>query len=803
MFKNFIKVSVRNLMRHRFNSFINIAGLTIGLTSVIFILLYVQDEWGYDKQFVHSDRIYRTNLIARFQNQDFKLAVTSAPMAAILASDFPEVELCTRVNFYGGPIVRYKENSFIEQNFFQADSSFFELFSWPLIQGNPANALSRKNTIVISEKMAKKYFGLENPVGKILEIGDEKNKYEVTGIMVNWPANSHLNPDFISSFVTNDYSRNQLWISNNIFTYVKLKENRTGKDMEAKFPGMIEKYVGPQMEQFMGVNPKQVQNSGSKWGYSMIAISDIHLRSDYTAEVRPTGSESSIYIFTIVAILIIIIACINFMNLSTARSSIRAREVALRKILGSQRGKLMIQFLFESLFLALISLIISLFLVELLTPLFNRLSGKELYLPLGNPMSLLGLIALGLTVGLLAGSYPAFFLSSFQPARIFRGEAVTGKSGFSLRGVLVILQLTVTIALFVSTMIISAQMRYVQTRKLGFEKENVLMIDRAGVLGKNASSFKQEILKIFEIKTASFASNVPGQLFGMEPYNLEGLGPDGVRPYQNMSADEDYQKALNLEMASGRWFSKDMPSDTNSCVVNEALVKATGMKDPLTSSLLRSTGEKQWLRQKIVGVVKNFNSQSLRQNISPMVIWFPANQNEMVIRLNKGNPINSVNKIKQVWDRLVPDQPFTYSFLDDSWLALYKNEQRAKTLFTIFSLLSIFIASLGLLGIAVFMAEKRTKEIGIRKVLGANIPSILRIMTKEIYLFTFIATIVAWIISFYFMKSWLNNFYYRIDLSVWTFIFSSAFALVIAIITVGSVSYFAARSNPIKSIRYE
>jgi putative ABC transport system permease protein len=256
-------------------------------------------------------------------------------------------------------------------------------------------------------------------------------------------------------------------------------------------------------------------------------------------------------------------------------------------------------------------------------------------------------------------------------------------------------------------------------------------------------------------------------------------------------------------MASGRWFSKDMPSDINSCVVNEALVKATGMKDPLTSSLLRSTGEKQWLRQKIVGVVKNFNSQSLRQNISPMVIWFPANQNEMVIRLNKGNPINSVNKIKQVWDRLVPDQPFTYSFLDDSWLALYKNEQRAKTLFTIFSLLSIFIASLGLLGIAVFMAEKRTKEIGIRKVLGANIPSILRIMTKEIYLFTFIATIVAWIISFYFMKSWLNNFYFRIDLSVWTFIFSSAFALIIAIITVGSVSYFAARSNPIKSIRYE
>jgi putative ABC transport system permease protein len=803
MLNNFIKVSLRNLVRHKFTSFINIAGLTIGLTSAIFILLYVQDERAYDTQFVNSDRIYRVNLNSRFQNQDIKIAATSSPMAAVLASDFPEVESSTRLNYYGEPIVRYKENSFIEKSFFQADSSFFDLFGWPLIQGNPANALSRKNTIVITEKMAKKYFGSENPIGKMLEIGENKDKYEVTGVSPQWPSNSHLGFDFISSFATNDYSRNTLWISNNIYTYIKLKKNIKASELEGKFPAMIEKYVGPQMEQFMGVNLKQAVKSGARWGYTLIPIKDIHLHSAYNAEIRPTGSESSIYIFTIIAILIIIIACINFMNLSTANSSIRSKEVALRKILGSFRGRLMVQFIVESLLIALISLLIALFLVELLTPLFNHFSGKDVHLPFSNPVALIGLLVLGIAVGMLAGSYPAFFLSSFEPVRIFRGESVKGKTNFSLRGILVILQLTVTIALFISTMVISNQMNYVQSKKLGFDKENVMIIERTQALSNKAGLFKQELLKIPEIKAASYSSHTPGQLFGMEAYNLEGLGPDGVRAYKNMSADEDYQAALNLEMASGRWFSKEMPTDTNGCIVNEALIRATGIKDPLTSSLLRGTGEKQWLKQKIIGVVKDFNNESLHQNIAPFVIWFPANPQLMVIRLNSGSPFPAIGKIKGLWDRIMPDQPFTYSFLDDNWLALYKNEQSSKALFTIFSLLSIFIAALGLLGIAVFMAEKRTKEIGIRKVLGANIPSILKIMTKEIYLFTFIATILSWIIAYYFIRSWLSNFYFRVDLSVWTFIFSSALALLIAMSTVGSISFFAARSNPMKSIRYE
>lgn len=656
---------------------------------------------------------------------------------------------------------------------------------------------------MLSEKMVKKYFGSEDPIGKLLEIGNNHDKYEITGIMPDWPANSHLNPDFIASFVTNDYSRDQFWIKNNIYTYVRLKENKTSAELQDKFPTMIKKYVGPQMEQFMGVSLEKALISGARWGYTLIPLKDIHLKSDYAAEVRPTGSKSSIYIFTIVAILILLIACINFMNLSTAKSSERSKEVGLRKVLGSQKRQLMGQFIFESVFLALLSLLLSLFLVELLLPFFNQVAGKELHLSYGNSFTLPALLFLGVIVGLMAGSYPAFYLSSMKPLMIFNKDKARSNSKFSLRSVLVILQLTVTISLFISTMVISRQMSFVQNKNLGFDKENVLVVERAGSLGNSAASFKQDLKKMPEIKSISFASSIPGDLLGSEAYNVEGMGPDGVRAYKNMSADDEYQNTLKLEMATGRWFSPDMPTDTNCCIVNEALIKATGIKDPLNSGLLRATGEKIWLKQRIVGVVKDFNSESLHNKIEPLVIWYPAYSNLVLIRLNSGNPMETVNKIKQVWSKIIPDQPFSYSFLDSKWLDLYNNEERARSIFTIFSVLSIFIAALGLLGIAVFTAEKRTKEIGIRKVLGANIPSIIRIMTKEIYVFAIIATVFSWIIAYYFMNDWLNHFYFRVGLSAWTFILSSLLALVIALVTVGSISFLAARINPVKSIRYE
>jgi putative ABC transport system permease protein len=804
MFTNFIKVSIRNLFKHKFYGSINIAGLTIGIASTIFILLYVQDELSFDKQFAGYERIYRVNLIGRIQNEDLKMSVSCAPMAAALVADYPEVEHSTRVNaLVGEPLIRYKENSLIEKNYMMADSTFFDLFKWPLIQGNASTALNRKNTVVLSERIAKKYFGNEDPVGKMIEIGDARDKFEVTGIMKNWPANSHLNPEIISSFLTDDYSRNQNWISNNIYTYVLLREGTTQLQFESKLRGLIQKYVGPQMEKIIGADLKSFEKAGNKWGYSLIPLTDIHLHSIYTGELKPTGNYSSIYIFSIVAILIILIACINFMNMSTAKSSLRAKEVALRKILGSLRGNIMVQFIIESIFLAIISLFLALLLVEVLMPLFNQIAGKEISLILTNPLTYVIFLGIGLVVGLLAGSYPAFFLSSFEPVRIFRGEIVKGRSRLTLRGILVIVQLTVTIGLFISTIVIARQIKYVQLKKLGFEKDNVLVIQRTPSLGTNAGVFKQELLKIPEIKTASFISALPGQLYGTEAYTLEGLGPAGTRAYRNMSADEDFQQTLKLEMVAGRWFSKDMPTDTNSIVVNEALVKAAGLKDPVGKSLQRMLGPQDWITQRIVGVVKDFHTESLHKSITPLVIWFSVYHNSLAVRINSGNPLNVIEKIRTLWEKFQPAQPMNYTFFSDDWLTLYKNEQRSKSLFTIFSILSILIAALGLLGIAAFIAEKRTKEIGIRKVLGASIPSVLRLMTREIYVYTGIATVLSWIISYYFMREWLNNFYYRVNLSAWTFIFSSALALLIAIITVGSISFFAAKSDPIKSIRYE
>ena len=804
MIKNFFKVSLRNIFRHKFYSFINIAGLTIGMASAIFIILYVQDELGYDKQFRNADRIYRVNLIGRFQNEDMRVAVTCAPMAAALTADYPEVESATRVNgLVGEPLIKYKENSFIEKNYMEADSNFFQLFSWPLIQGNAATALNRKNTVVISERAARKYFGKDDPLGKMLEIGDNRDKFEVTGIMKDWPANSHLSPDVISSFVTDNYSNNPIWISNNIFTYVLLKKGAKPQDLESKFPGMIKKYVGPQMEKIIGANLENFTKAGNKWGYTLLGLPDIHLHSTFTAEVKPTGSYSSIYIFSIVALLIILVACINFMNLSTAKSSIRSKEVALRKILGSMRIRIIVQFLLESMFLAIISLFLALLLVELLMPFFNQLSGKDIHVPLNRPLVYFLLLGLGILVGLFAGSYPAFFLSSFEPLRIFKGETVRGRSRLNIRGVLVIFQLTVTIGLFISTLVITSQMKYVQSTRLGFNKDNVVVLERASSLGQNTTAFKQELLKIPGVKTVSYTSNMPGQLFGSEAYTLEGLGAAGTRAFMNMSADEDYQQVMGLEMAAGRWFSKDMPTDTNSIVVNEALVKAAGMKDPIGKSLLRVIGEQKYLTMRIVGVVKDFHNESLHKQISPLVIWYPAYPASLAVRLSQGNPMDVLMQIRKTWDKFLPDQPLNYSFLDENWLSLYKNEKRSQSLFVIFSLLSIFIAALGLLGIAAFLAEKRTKEIGIRKVLGASVPSILSLMTREIWMFTALATVISWSVSYYFMREWLNNFYYRVDLSAFVFITASMLALIIALVTVGLISYSAARSNPAKAIRYE
>jgi putative ABC transport system permease protein len=804
MLRNFILVSFRNLIRRKFYTFINIAGLSIGLASAIFILLFVQDELSFDKQFEGYERIFRVNLEGRVQNDDLNFAVTCAPLAGALVADFPEVENTTRLNsFTGEPLVRYKENSYIERNFYQADSTFFELFRWPLLQGNASNALSRKNTIVISSKIARKYFKNEDPIGKMLEIGESRTKYQVTGIMQNWPANSHVCPELLASFITDDYSRNQIWLSNNIHTYVKLKNMASAGQLQAKFLDMVKKYVGPQMEQIMGADLDHFAKGGNKWGYTLIAISDIHLRSPYFAEIRPTGSLSSIYVFTAVAILLIIIACINFMNLSTAKSSKRSKEVALRKIFGSLRLKLMAQFIVESVVIALISLLIALLAVELLMPLFNQVAGKEIQLKLNDPLSGLIFIVMGLAVGILAGIYPALFLSSFEPVRIFRNNIVKGNAWINLRSILVIFQLAITIGLFVSTMVVAGQMHYIRSKKLGFDKDNILVIQRTNTLGEKTSTFKEEILKIPEIEAASYANTLPGQLYGSEAYTLEGAGVEGTRALNNMSADEDFQKTLNLEMEGGRWFSKDMPTDSTAIVVNETLIKACGINDPLGKNLLRIMGEKQWLPMKIIGIVKDFNNESLHKDIRPLVIWYINYPAYLTVRLNKGNSAAAIEKIQKTWDKFSPDQPFLFSFLGDDLLTLYKNEQRSKDIFLIFSLLSIFIAALGLMGIASFMAEQRTKEIGIRKVMGATIPSILSLMTREIVIFTGIATLISWIASYYLMKNWLEGFSYRINLSPLVFVGASLIALFIALATVSTLSYSAARANPADALHYE
>ena len=812
MFSNIIKVAIRNLIRQPGYTFINILGLAIGLACSILILLYVVNEITYDSFHQKADQIYRIGVRGQMPGNELNQAVTAAPMMEALLNDYPEVEMACRIAEFGGWLLTYEDKKFTEteETFKFADSTFFELFDFKLLRGDPKTVLSRPRTLVMTETAARKYFGDEDPIGKTLSVEQDTIIYEVTGLMEDVPVNSHFHFDLLGAMCTIRQSRSTNWVNHNYYTYILLTPGTDTDVFTEQMRNMVIKYVGPQIEQFLGINLEQFEAAGNSFGYFLQPLTDIHLHSNLQVEIEPNGNPAYVYIFSIIAILTLIIACINFMNLSTAKATTRAREVGLRKVVGSHRSYLIGQFLTESVFISLMSLIIAVVLVYLLLPQYNNLIRLNLDFDIFRNFYVIPLlILLAIIVGLLAGTYPSFVMASFNPVTVLKGELFKGSRKSILRSILVAAQFTVTIAILMGTFVVYKQLNYMQKKDLGFEKNNVLVIRRSDALGDRIDAFKQELSQQAGIINIGNSSHIPSTTFWNNVHWLEGQ--DRSITYLIMTAfvSHGYPEALGLELKEGRFFSPEMPTDTFAVLINEATVRSLDLKKPLNTRFVNpgETPEEDEFLQ-VIGVVKDFHYESMHEDIHPMIFHFmPGNwEGYIVVKLNGGDIPKTINFIQKTWEEFNQRYPFEYFWLDDEFGKLFEPERRTGQILLVFSILSIFISCLGLLGLISYSTSQRTKEIGIRKTAGASAGIVVYLLSRETIKLLAISAVFSFPVYFGISK-WLQNFAYRIDFNPALFalylLMITVLVLFIALLTVSYVSYSAATRNPAESLRVE
>ena len=804
MFKNQIITALRNLMRQKGFSLINLAGLTIGIASCLLIILFVSSELSYDRHHEKSDRIFRIGIEAVFGDSHFFSSYTSGAMKDALDYELGEVEEACRLYHITRPVIRVEENSFIEDNFFYADSNFFRVFTVPLISGNPASVLSRPNTIVLSEETARRLFGTENPVGKTV-LMNERYLFEITGVSENMPHNSHFRYDFLASIETviPDQTDNfTYWVNNNLYTYILLAENSDINLFNERLQELVYKYVAPEVEMIMGIDIEAFESEGGVYSFFTENIEDIHLHSRADHQLNEGGSMTTIYFFSIIAAFILIIACINFMNLATARFSGRAKEIGVRKTLGGSRGTLVRQFLVESVIVSLVSMLMAITLLELSIPFFNEITYKSFELNyFANWYIIPGLLIFSLLTGILAGSYPAFFLSSFKPVTVLKGDTGAGNRSSSLRKILVVAQFTITIALFIATFTVSGQLRFIHTTDPGYEKEGLLILKRTQVLGDQQEAFRNELLKHESIINASYCSSLPGYSASGTSVHRHGAATEELVQIQVVYADKHYLETMGMRLAEGRFFSPEYSTDVDATIINKPLARAMEFEEPLSGGVVFPHMQ---LVSPVIGVLEDTNFESLHRNIRPLIIRMIGSPGWlMAIRVDGTNIPSAIRHIEQHWVDFTGDAPFVYSFLEDDLMQLYTQEVRTRNIFEIFALLAVFIAALGLLGMASFNTEKRTKEIGVRKAMGASPASIIILLSKEINILVLFATIISWPAAWILMNRWLDNFAYRIEPGILTFLAATAVTYTIALLTVGLQSWRAANLNPVDILRNE
>lgn len=809
MFKNYFKIAFRNLWKNKGFTFINIAGLAIGLACFILIAMYVVDELSYDRFYPNAERTYRVDADINFGGNQLQLAVSSDPMGPTLKRDYPQVEEYTRIYASeGDKLVRKGNDYFNENKIVYADSTFFNVFPQKVLSGNIKTALFEPNTVVISQTASEKYFSTSDAAGKMIEI--DKKPFKVTAVIKDMPANSHFHFDFIMSMKNVNYDWNN-YLSHNFHTYIVLKPGTDYHVFEKNFNQVMEKYVLPQAKQLMTglTTMEDFRKAGNKLDYSLIPVTKIHLYSHRFPELEPNGNIQYVYIFSAVALFILIIACINFMNLSTARSAKRAKEVGIRKVLGTGRKKLITQFLAESTITASIALVLALALDYISLPLFNNMAAKSMRFQNIFSYSFLPfLLALPVVVGFLAGAYPAFFLSHFKPVAVLKGRFNAGFRKSNLRSSLVVFQFFISIFLIIGTVIVYKQLQFIQNTNLGFNKDRVLIINNTGALEKNVAVFKNSVLELQGVKSGTVSGFLPVPSSRNDnTYSKEAvMDQQNALSMQTWTVDEDYIKTLGLQLIKGRNFSKEFGTDSAAFIINESAARVLGFDDPIGKKIYQndpSNPKAPPMVYTVIGEVKNFNYESLRQNIYPLGLKLGQNNSNVSFKISTANAKALVAQIQNKWKSLAPGMPFSYRFLDDAFDNMYRAEQRVGQVSMAFSILAILIACLGLFGLVTYMAEQRTKEIGVRKVLGASVPNLVAMLSKDFLKLVFIASLLAFPMAWWAMHAWLQDFAYRINIEWWVFALAAVVAILIALLTVSFQAIKAATANPVDSLKTE
>jgi len=803
MLKNYFKIAFRTLLKNKGFTAINVLGLALGLAACLLIVFYVVDELSYDRYNTKAARIYRVNEDLKLGDNKVQYAVAMPPLAETLKRDFPDVENAVRIKRASLTVKKGNENV-IENNVVFADPSLFDVFTLPLIHGDKASVLKEPNSVVISASVAMKYFNRTNVVGQDLIVPDFAT-LKITGIINDMPEQSHFKAEFFMAMTSWPDSHSDEWLRSDYNTYVLLRKGADYKELEAQFPQLLRKYSGAQMQKGIGMDIDDFEKKGSYFRLNLMPLTAIHLHSNMTGELGMNSTVQYVYIFSLIALFILIIACVNFMNLSTARSSNRAREVGVRKVLGSTRKYLVAQFLLESIMVTFIATVIALVIAGAVLPAFNNLSGKDILITNLTwliPVSIAGI----LSTGFAAGIYPAFFLSAFQPVDVLKGKVSTGFKGSGLRSFLVVFQFSISIFLIIGTLAIYKQLNYIQSRDLGFNRNQVIVLQNIFELRNHAKIFKQEIKELPGVVNATLTGFLPTSGNRSTSIFRKGATKDPKNTIfpQTWSVDEDYVQTLGMKMAMGRSFSNQLATDSNALIINETAARFLGFTNPLNKILYRESGSSGYLKPyTIIGVIKDFNFSSLRENITPVVMVLNRDNGGLAIRVQSENLPALLTQIESKWKALAPAGHFQYSFMDADFDAVYRTEQRMGKIFIIFTTLAIFIACLGLLGLSAYAAEQRIKEIGIRKVLGASIQSITTMLSRDFIKLVFLAIFIASPIAWYAIHQWLQDFAYRINIEWWMFAVAGAGAIFIALLTISFQAIKAALANPVKSLRTE